>query len=131
MFTSTKFSGRVGKGLAVVALGAAAMVGSGCNNAAEGTLSGAALGAGAGAVIGSFFGSAGTGAAVGAVGGALGGGVIGDQNARGSGGRSYEVRTYSTRTDVYHHHHSHHSHHHHHHHHHGPRTWGHYRHYHW
>lgn len=59
-----------------------ALTTAGCNNAAEGTLSGAALGAGAGAVIGSFFGSAGTGAAVGAVGGALGGGVIGDQNDR-------------------------------------------------
>lgn len=59
-----------------------ALATAGCNNAAEGTLSGAALGAGAGAVIGSFFGSAGTGAAVGAVGGALGGGVIGDQNER-------------------------------------------------
>lgn len=75
----------------------------GCNNAAEGTLSGAALGAGAGAVIGSFFGAAGTGAAVGAVGGALGGGIIGDQNERNSG------QQYSR----------------------GPRTWSDYRNYDW
>lgn len=68
---------------AAVLVGAGLFPG-GCNNAAEGTLSGAALGAGAGAVIGSFFGAAGTGAAVGAVGGALGGGVIGDQNDRRS-----------------------------------------------
>ena len=91
---------------------------SGCNNAAEGTLSGAALGAGAGAVIGSFFGSAGTGAAVGAVGGALGGGVIGDQNDRrysyGSGHSNGYSRGHS---HVYYHEYSH-----------RPRSWSDYRH---
>jgi len=55
---------------------------SGCSNAGEGALSGAALGAGAGAIIGSFTGSAGVGAIIGGAAGALGGGVVGDQNRR-------------------------------------------------
>lgn len=83
MFTlSSRTRSRVYRAGLVALAATFALVAPGCNNAAEGTLSGAALGAGAGAVIGSFFGSAGTGAAVGAVGGALGGGVIGDQNDR-------------------------------------------------
>lgn len=81
--TSNNSSRRLlGRTAAIGSLVLLAGAAGGCNNAAEGTLSGAALGAGAGAVIGSFFGAAGTGAAVGAVGGALGGGIIGDQNDR-------------------------------------------------
>ena len=63
-------------------------VATGCNNAGEGALSGAALGAGAGAIIGSFTGSAGLGAIIGGAAGALGGGVIGDQNARNNASRN-------------------------------------------
>lgn len=57
----------------------------GCNNAVEGGLSGAAIGAGSGAAIGAIA-AGGTGAWMGAAAGAIGGGVvgavIGDQNAR-------------------------------------------------
>lgn len=66
-------------GLAVLA---AAITASGCNNAGEGALSGAAIGALGGLAIGSLTGSAGAGAAIGAVSGAVGGAVIGDQNER-------------------------------------------------
>lgn len=54
----------------------------GCNNAGEGALSGAALGALGGLAIGSLSGDAGAGAAIGAVAGGIGGAVIGDQNER-------------------------------------------------
>ncbi len=72
----TKFGG--------AALLAAACLVSGCNNAGEGALSGAAIGALGGLAIGSMTGSAGAGAAIGAIGGAVAGGVIGDQNERNS-----------------------------------------------
>ncbi len=54
----------------------------GCNNADEGALSGAALGALAGMGIGSLTGDMGKGAAMGAIVGGVGGAVIGDQNER-------------------------------------------------
>jgi hypothetical protein len=60
----------------------AAIAASGCNNAGEGGLSGAAIGAGAGAIIGSLYGDFGKGAAIGAIAGGIGGAVIGDQNQR-------------------------------------------------
>lgn len=69
----------------VAALGATvgiAVLGSGCNNAGEGALSGAALGAAGGAAIGSLYGDLGKGAVIGAVAGGLGGAVMGDQNER-------------------------------------------------
>lgn len=56
--------------------------GSGCSNAGEGALSGAALGALAGMGLGSLTGSMGQGAAAGAIIGGVGGAVIGDQNSR-------------------------------------------------
>lgn len=68
-----------------VALAAASgvlAVQSGCNNAGEGALSGAALGALGGMAIGSLSGDMGKGAVIGAVAGGLGGAVIGDQNER-------------------------------------------------
>lgn len=68
--------------VAVGLVGAGAVVMSGCNNAGEGALSGAAIGALSGLAIGSLTGSAGKGAAIGAIGGAVAGGVIGDQNQR-------------------------------------------------
>lgn len=58
------------------------LVSSGCNNAGEGALSGAALGALGGLAIGSVTGNAGAGAAIGAVAGGVGGAVVGDQNER-------------------------------------------------
>ncbi len=65
------------------ALGLTTLVGaSGCANAGEGLLSGAALGAATGAVIGSFRGETVAGATMGAVTGALAGAVLGDQNER-------------------------------------------------
>jgi uncharacterized protein YqgC (DUF456 family) len=67
---------------------AAFSVSTGCNNAGEGALSGAAIGAGAGAIIGSFTGSAGIGAIIGGAAGAIGGGVVGDQNARNASYRN-------------------------------------------
>ncbi len=59
-----------------------AALSTGCNNAGEGALSGAALGALGGLAIGSLSGNAGAGAAIGAVAGGVGGAVIGDQNQR-------------------------------------------------
>lgn len=56
--------------------------GSGCSNAGEGALSGAALGALAGMGLGSLTGSMGQGAVAGAIIGGVGGAVIGDQNSR-------------------------------------------------
>jgi len=70
------------RALVGVGLIAVAAMSSGCNNAAEGALSGAAIGALGGLAIGSMTGSAGTGAAIGAISGAAVGGVIGDQNQR-------------------------------------------------
>jgi hypothetical protein len=55
---------------------------SGCSNAGQGAVSGAALGALGGLGIGSVFGEAGKGAAVGAITGGIGGAVLGDQNQR-------------------------------------------------
>lgn len=54
----------------------------GCDNAGQGAVSGAAIGALGGLAIGSLSGNAGAGAAIGAVSGAVVGGVIGDQNRR-------------------------------------------------
>ncbi len=69
---------------AVVAASGAGLllVSTGCSNAGEGALSGAALGALGGLAIGSVTGSAGAGAVIGAVAGGVGGAVIGDQNER-------------------------------------------------
>jgi hypothetical protein len=61
------------RGLVTLGLGAC-LLAAGCNNAAEGALSGAAIGALGGLAIGSLTGGSGTGAATGA--------VIGDQNKR-------------------------------------------------
>jgi len=72
----------VTRGLAVLAIGGVMLTSTGCNNAGEGALSGAALGALGGLAIGSVTGSAGKGAAIGAVAGGVGGAVIGDQNQR-------------------------------------------------
>ena len=68
--------------LGAVLCGSVALGAGGCNNAAEGGLSGAGLGAGAGAIIGSLSGNAGKGAIIGAVAGGLGGAILGDQNQR-------------------------------------------------
>lgn len=73
---------RAGRLTGLAALVAACAVGTGCNNAGEGALSGAALGAAGGAAIGSLYGDVGKGAIIGAVAGGLGGAVIGDQNER-------------------------------------------------
>lgn len=62
----------------------------GCNNAGEGALSGAAIGALAGLGIGSLTGSAGAGAAIGAIAGGVGGAVIGDQNERKDRRRNHD-----------------------------------------
>lgn len=67
---------------AATLLAAVAFSSTGCNNAGEGALSGAALGALGGLAIGSVTGGSGTGAAIGAVAGGIGGAIIGDQNAR-------------------------------------------------
>ena len=72
----------IARSAAILTAGAALVCSTGCSNAGEGVLSGAAIGAGGGAIIGSMLGHAGTGAAIGAVGGAVTGGVIGDQNQR-------------------------------------------------
>ncbi len=63
-------------------LTASALTLGGCNNAAQGAVSGGAIGALGGLAIGSVTGNAGAGAAIGAVSGAVAGGVIGDQNRR-------------------------------------------------
>jgi outer membrane lipoprotein SlyB len=70
--------------VAVLAAGLTGMlaVQTGCNNAGEGALSGAALGSLAGMGIGSLSGDMGKGAAAGAIIGGLGGAVLGDQNQR-------------------------------------------------
>ena len=65
---------------AVLATGALTLTG--CNNAGEGALSGAALGALIGMGIGSTQGEMGDGAAIGALAGAGLGAIIGDQNQR-------------------------------------------------
>lgn len=70
--------------LAGVACAGSMVFATGCNNAGEGALSGAALGALGGLAIGSLTGSGGRGAAIGAVAGGLGGAVLGDQNERNS-----------------------------------------------
>ncbi len=71
------------KRLALVSmLAASAMLASGCDNAGEGALGGAAVGALGGLAIGSLTGNAGAGAAIGAVAGGATGAVIGDQNRR-------------------------------------------------
>lgn len=64
-----------------------ALAGTGCSNAGQGALSGAAVGALGGLTIGSLSGDAGEGAAIGAVSGAIVGGVIGDQNSRNTRAR--------------------------------------------
>ena len=69
-------------GAATIALAGVLAVQTGCNNAGEGALSGAALGSLAGLGIGSLSGDAGKGAAAGAIIGGLGGAVLGDQNQR-------------------------------------------------
>jgi outer membrane lipoprotein SlyB len=67
----------------VAALGAGTLaVQTGCDNAGQGALSGAALGSLAGMGIGSLSGDMGKGAAAGAIIGGLGGAVLGDQNQR-------------------------------------------------
>lgn len=88
----------IGRAVGVCVLSVAAFNAGGCNNAAEGGLSGAALGAGAGAIIGSLSGDAGTGAIIGAVAGGLGGAVIGDQNERA---RYAPAPQYSSQPVVY------------------------------
>lgn len=68
-----------------VVIGAAFLAsGSGCDNAGEGAVSGAALGALAGMGIGSLYGDMGKGAAIGAIAGGVGGLFVGDQNQRRS-----------------------------------------------
>jgi outer membrane lipoprotein SlyB len=64
----------------------------GCNNAAQGALSGGTLGALGGLAIGSVTGDAGAGAVIGAVAGSIGGAVIGDQNQRAAE-RQDEIRS--------------------------------------
>jgi Glycine zipper len=78
--------------LAAISCIALASTLTGCNNASEGALSGAALGALAGLGLGSLSGDAGKGAAAGAIIGGLGGAVLGDQNARHSAPQHYGQR---------------------------------------
>ena len=66
----------------IAAIAATSVASTGCNNAGEGFLSGAALGSLAGMGLGSLGGHMGVGAAAGAIIGGIGGLVIGDQNAR-------------------------------------------------
>ncbi|MCC6677422.1 MAG: hypothetical protein IT436_09780 [Phycisphaerales bacterium] len=63
-------------------LAGAVTLGTGCENAGQGAISGGAVGALGGLAIGSLSGNAGAGAAIGAISGAVAGGVIGDQNRR-------------------------------------------------
>ena len=70
------------RGSLMLSLAGAGVVVSGCNNAAEGALSGAGLGALIGMGIGSTMGEMGDGAAVGALAGAGLGAILGDQNRR-------------------------------------------------
>lgn len=71
-------------GRAITVLLVAGVMGSGCNNAGQGAISGSAVGALSGLAIGSLSGDAGKGAAIGAIAGGVGGAVIGDQNRRQS-----------------------------------------------
>ena len=66
----------------IVSLAGAGVAVTGCNNAGEGAVSGAALGALIGMGIGSTMGEMGDGAAVGALAGAGLGAILGDQNRR-------------------------------------------------
>lgn len=66
----------------ILALAAGGATLTGCNNAGEGAVSGAALGALIGMGIGSTMGEMGDGAAVGALAGAGLGAILGDQNER-------------------------------------------------
>jgi len=85
--TRTRFVTLLGRASAV-SLAAVTVLGvSGCNNAGQGALSGAAIGGLAGLGIGSLGGNAGKGAALGAIVGAVGGAVLGDQNNRSSSDR--------------------------------------------
>lgn len=72
------------KALAVSLLVGGQALGSGCDNAGQGALTGAGAGALGGMAIGSLSGNMGKGAAIGAIAGGLGGAVIGDQNERNS-----------------------------------------------
>lgn len=92
-------SGNIGVGgsrwrrAAACVAGCALVLGaSGCENAGQGAVSGAAIGALGGLAIGSITGEAGAGAAIGAIGGAIGGAVIGDQNRRAEE-RQQELRS--------------------------------------
>jgi len=76
----TKKSNRI-VGASALAM-ATLLASSGCDNAGEGALGGAAVGALGGLAIGSLSGNAGAGAAIGAVAGGATGAVIGDQNRR-------------------------------------------------
>lgn len=69
-------------GVAAIAMSGLVATQTGCNNAGEGALGGAALGALAGFGLGSLTGDAGKGAAAGAIVGGVGGAVLGDQNQR-------------------------------------------------
>ncbi len=73
---------RIRQTSAVLGLGGLLLLGTGCNNAAQGGLLGAGAGALGGMAIGSLSGNMGKGAVIGAVAGGLGGAVIGDQNRR-------------------------------------------------
>lgn len=73
---------RWGRPVGCCLLASVMLTATGCNNAAQGAVSGGAMGALGGLAIGSLTGSAGKGAAIGAISGALVGGVIGDQNRR-------------------------------------------------
>lgn len=79
-------SNRLGRAAAWFCALAFIVSGSGCNNAIQGGATGAGLGALVGMGLGSLSGDMGKGAAAGALLGGLGGLVIGDQNARYSGG---------------------------------------------
>ena len=73
-----------GRRVLVAATLGSLMLASGCNNALEGGLSGAALGALGGMGIGAMSGNMGEGAAIGAIVGGIGGLFVGDQNERNS-----------------------------------------------
>ncbi len=84
MNTTIRTAGRRFAGLLA---GAAMLISAtGCNNAGEGFVSGAALGSLAGMGLGSLSGDMGKGAAAGAIIGGLLGGFAGDQNARRASG---------------------------------------------
>lgn len=78
-----KWNGRGWRAVLAGLAGAAMLTGtSGCNNAGEGAMSGAALGALVGMGLGSLSGDMGKGAAAGALIGGAGGAILGDQNSR-------------------------------------------------